>query len=80
MDNRCCGTCKHLVVPPDKDGVSRTRKAERYECAVEVMPDYLAVPHSVRAWHSFKWPPHRSRVSPRDGTDCSFWNEKEKKK
>lgn len=59
-----CGTCAHLDVRPDRDGVTRRRKGLAYSCRAQIPPRQLPaciVPNFTRCF-----------VEIVDGKDCSF--------
>lgn len=73
-----CRTCKHLNIPPDKDGKIRIRKGSyRCDCPMPpppVMPACIRV-HVGRkgsSYGSFIWPEPGHWMDVEAGTDCAF--------
>ena len=80
---KCCGTCKHLLVHPDRDGKIRVRKDRFYPCqfdARELVKKIAALlPTALR--NAYYWRMgliHTSanfcgQADPTLGEDCPVW-------
>jgi hypothetical protein len=63
-----CGTCRHLVVPPDKSGRRRLHDGSAYICGFDV--DLPKFPACITDSFGFRWPLSRSYMARDDGAGC----------
>lgn len=82
MAQQSCRTCRHLDVPPRKDGKRIARVDIAYRCLAPIPRP--AWPDSVTKAYGFNWPDDpnarfsgRVYVQPDQGAECPTWEPKE---
>ena len=71
MADRCCKTCKHLKVEPDKSGRRVVRAANAYICTFR--PPMPLMPDSITKAYGFHWPPDHRFMQGNEGRECQTW-------
>lgn len=68
--------CKHLDVPPRKDGKVVAYTDRTYRCTVEVPEP--ALPNSIRGAYGYRWPVSRGFMSVGSCEGCPFYEPRNK--
>lgn len=72
-DTTACGSCRHMIVPPDAAGRRVIRKDKAYTCGYKV--EWPTLPQSITGAHGHRLPT-ASYVWQDYGTSCPVWERK----